>query len=319
MIPAFDQQVPADGYAWWYIDAISSDRRHGLTLIAFIGSVFSPYYAWARGRGQGNPFAHCAINVALYGPGGRWCMTERGSAALSRESARLAIGPSALHWDGQVLRIDLREWGVPLPRPIRGRILVHPAVGNGDTLTLDPDGRHRWTPVFPEARVEVQLDRPSLSWSGSGYLDHNAGVEPLERCFESWYWSRATTRRGPVVTYDTLRSDGQHSSLALHFDRSGNTHRLATPLPVDLPRSRWGIARPTRSDNGQARIESVWEDTPFYARSVVATQLGGEAVSAVHESLSLSRFSAWWVQLMLPFRMPRRKRWRGGGQEPASQ
>ncbi len=37
---------------WWYVDALSDDGRHGLTLIAFIGSVFSPYYAWARRRAR---------------------------------------------------------------------------------------------------------------------------------------------------------------------------------------------------------------------------------------------------------------------------
>ena len=31
---------------------MSDDGQHGITLIAFVGSVFSPYYAWARGRGQ---------------------------------------------------------------------------------------------------------------------------------------------------------------------------------------------------------------------------------------------------------------------------
>ena len=44
----FDTPVPDGGYAWWYLDALSDDGRHGLTVIAFIGSVFSPYYAWAR-------------------------------------------------------------------------------------------------------------------------------------------------------------------------------------------------------------------------------------------------------------------------------
>ncbi|MCK7475445.1 MAG: hypothetical protein MZV49_22675 [Rhodopseudomonas palustris] len=29
---------------WWYIDAISDDGTEGLTIITFVGSVFSPYY-----------------------------------------------------------------------------------------------------------------------------------------------------------------------------------------------------------------------------------------------------------------------------------
>ncbi|NBO88372.1 MAG: carotenoid 1,2-hydratase, partial [Betaproteobacteria bacterium] len=34
--------VPSGGYLWWYVDAMSDDGQFGLTLIAFVGSVFSP-------------------------------------------------------------------------------------------------------------------------------------------------------------------------------------------------------------------------------------------------------------------------------------
>jgi carotenoid 1,2-hydratase len=47
------------------------------------------------------------------------------------------------------------------------------------------------------------------------------------------------------------------------------------------------------------------EDSPFYTRSVLSTHLLGEPATAMHESLSLDRFSTAWVQLMVPFRMPR--------------
>lgn len=305
-IPPFDQAVEPDGYAWWYVDAISSDGRYGLTVIAFIGSVFSPYYFWSRARGPADPLAHCAINVALYGPGGRWCMTERGLGNVERDRDALQIGPSALRVAGDALDIELSEWTAPLPRRVRGRIRVRPTVCNGRAIELDPDGRHRWTPVWPEARVEVELDHPRLRWSGAGYLDHNTGREPLERCFDSWYWLRAETGQGPVVLYDTRLRNHERRSLALHFDHDGTRHDLPPSTPVELPRSRWRVDRPTRSENGEARIEAVWEDTPFYTRSLVNARLLGENVTAVHESLDLRRFSNYWVQQMLPFRMPRR-------------
>ena len=47
--------VDANGYAWWYVDALSEDGREGLTIIAFIGSVFSPYYAWTGRRDPARP------------------------------------------------------------------------------------------------------------------------------------------------------------------------------------------------------------------------------------------------------------------------
>ena len=117
--PRFDRTVAAGGYAWWYVDALSDDGAHGLTIIAFIGSVFSPYYALARAAaGAADPLNHCALNVALYGERGkRWAMTERGRAARAARRARVcSIGPSALRWDGdRARRSTSTRVAVPLP------------------------------------------------------------------------------------------------------------------------------------------------------------------------------------------------------------
>ncbi len=40
--PDFGQAVAPGGYAWWYVDALSEDGTKALTIIAFVGSVFSP-------------------------------------------------------------------------------------------------------------------------------------------------------------------------------------------------------------------------------------------------------------------------------------
>ena len=54
------------------------------------------------------------------------------------------------------------------------------------------------------------------------------------------------------------------------------------------------------------RVVQRLEDAPFYARSVIASRgYAGQEVTAVHESLSLDRFVAPWVQAMLPFKAPR--------------
>jgi len=49
----------------------------------------------------------------------------------------------------------------------------------------------------------------------------------------------------------------------------------------------------------------TYEDTPFYARSLLATEHDGLPATAMHESLDLDRFASRWVQCLLPFRMPR--------------
>jgi carotenoid 1,2-hydratase len=156
--------VARNGYAWWYLDALSDDGRHGLTIIAFLGSVFSPWYAWARRRpGGADPMEHCAINVALYGERGRWAMTERPAAAVERGPDHLRIGPSALHWDGDSLLVSVKEVAAPVPKRLRGEIRLRPAAAiNGRGFILDPAGRHRWQPIAPAARVEVAMEQPAL-------------------------------------------------------------------------------------------------------------------------------------------------------------
>jgi carotenoid 1,2-hydratase len=65
------------------------------------------------------------------------------------------------------------------------------------------------------------------------------------------------------------------------------------------------VERLTRAE-GVPRIVRTLENAPFYARSHIATRIEGVETEAIHESLDLRRFSANWVRMLLPFRMPRR-------------
>lgn len=268
--------------------------------------MFSPYYAWARRGGNAEPLDHCALNVALYGPGSRWTMTERGRRSVHAERDALAIGPSSLRWDGAGLTIAIDEIAVPLPVRVRGRVRVMPSAPSGLALALDGRGRHRWWPLAPCARVEVALDRPRLRWSGGGYLDANAGDEPLEAAFSRWTWSRAALREGAAVLYDVALRDRAEAAapIALRFDGRGSVQAFAPPPMAALPPTLWRMRREARSENAVG-VERTLEDAPFYARSQLTAELLGERVTAMHESLSLDRFRSPWVQAMLPFRMPR--------------
>ena len=316
MMPPFDTPVPPGGYRWWYIDGLSDDGRHGITLIAFVGSVFSPYYAWARRRpgAAPDPVAHCALNAVLYATGGSaapagWAMTERSAAAVRRSAAHFQIGPSALEWDGTRLCVQVDEVTVPWLRRMRGQVTLQADAWLDRPYPLDTGGLHQWQPVAPLARIEVEFHQPGLRWSGNAYLDANFGARPLEQDFEGWHWSRAALAQGrSAILYDVTAADGGRMALALQMDRSGRVQEFAPPQVVDLPSTRWGIARSTRADAGAVpRVAQTLEDGPFYARSVLGTHLLGERATAVHESLSMRRFSAPWVQALLPFRMPRRR------------
>lgn len=307
--PDFGRPVTDDGYVWWYVDAVSDDGRHSLTLILFIGSVFSPYYALDRRRGRGDPEQHCAVNAILYGANGkRWTMTERGKRHLERDRDRLRIGPSAARWQGDALIVDIDEWTVPLPRRSRGRIRVLPGAITEHACLIAGDHGHCWWPIAPCARIEVDFQSPALSWRGNAYLDSNSGDRPLEQDFQRWTWSRSSDRKGTRVDYDVSLRDGSQRRHAVSFDRlQGTAIQSPPPRMHPLATTGWRVERQVACDpEASPRVIETLEDTPFYARSLVETTLSGQKRQAFHESLSLTRFAHPLVQILLPFRMPRR-------------
>ena len=311
--PVFDQVVSNNGYAWWYIDGVSDDGRHAVTVIAFIGNVFSPYYHHARryAGADGAPAAnYCAVNVALYGPTKRWSMTEHGRADLAVTPDRYTLAATALTWDGDKLVIDVDCQGAPVPRRIRGRSTGEPSAMTPAPLALDHGGFHHWHPVAPDSRVSLELSEPGLSWRGRGYLDHNRGTRALERDFIDWEWSRVTTGATSAIHYDTREVGGHRRHYALRVDREGQVTYVDAadwqPLP---PTPIWRMPRHARSEHSASTaIRQTLEDTPFYSRSAIVTQIDGQRSHGVHESLSLTRFENPLVRYLLRCKMPRESR-----------
>jgi carotenoid 1,2-hydratase len=265
--------------------------------------VFSPYYAWARRGGPEDPLRHCALNVALYGREKRWTMTERGASAVQRGPGYLAIGPSGLTWDGNALTVQIEEIGMPIPRRVRGTVRLYPSAVETRIQTLDSAGRHRWRPIGPCSRVEVRLEQPGIAWSGPAYFDTNWGDRPLEDDFVLWDWGRAPLPDGTAVLYDLERRDGP-MTVALRYKASGGVEDFVPPPSVELPKTGWRVRR--RIGLGAPSVVETLEDTPFYARSILAGEILGQHATMVHESLDMKRFTMPVVQAMLTCRMPRR-------------
>jgi carotenoid 1,2-hydratase len=304
----FDQPVVPGGYAWWYIDALSEDGTVGLTVIAFVGSVFSPYYARAIRRGAAEPENHVAINAVVYGPRAkRWAMTERGADALHRSASHVCVGPSSLRWCGDDLVVEIDEWSVPVPLRLKGTIRVRPRMLAREEYALDAAGRHRWRPIAPVADVECRFSSPGIAFRGHGYVDTNSGSEPLAAAFRSWTWSRGIERDRTLIAYDVEPRHGHRPGLGLACHADGRIEPVEPPPSTALPAGPiWRVARSMRSDAGNpAESVRTFEDTPFYTRSLVDASWQGRRHPAMVESVDLDRFVSPWVQMLLPFRMPR--------------
>jgi carotenoid 1,2-hydratase len=256
-----------------------------------------------------DPDNYCALNIALYGEGGsRWAMTERGRRHIHRDARSFTLGPSRVRWDGQALEVDFDERCAPIPRRVRGKVRVHPQGLCRFVAPLDAAGRHRWGPIGPCSRIEVELAEPALKWSGHAYLDSNEGDEPVDLAFADWDWSRATMASGDTtVIYDVRPLHGDGRVIAQRFHPDGSHEPFEPPPRHRLPTSAWRIARHVRAQaEPPPRLVHTLEDTPFYVRSQIASRLLGEDVTSIHETLDVPRVASLPVRLMLPWRMPRR-------------
>ncbi|MTI44837.1 carotenoid 1,2-hydratase [Roseibium hamelinense] len=286
-----------------------------MSVIAFVGSVFSPYYAWS---GRKSPENHVCINVALYAPSGnRWAMTERGREALSRNAESFRVGPSSLTWQDGALVLNLDERAVPrppkewYPERLRCRIQLIPKAVTRRQFCIDAQGDHNWWPIAPLADISVEFEGARESWTGHGYLDSNWGLEPLEYGFEYWDWARGVLPDGrAVLIYDVNRKDKTRHCLSLTASEDGAISEHDKPAKSSLPHGFWRMKRSGHHDEGAAaEVLSTLEDSPFYMRSKLKTQLLGQPVELIHESLSGDRYASPLVKLMLPWRMPRRSGW----------
>jgi len=269
--------------------------------------VFSPWYRWS---GRREPQNHCCINVATYGPGARFTMTDRGRAALRQSRDTLEVGPSRMHWTGSQLVIEIDEVSSPpLISRVRGTITLTPSGLSDRELMLTPDGAHIWRPFAPTAHIDVDLTQ-GHRWQGHGYFDSNFGTAALESDFDYWTWGRFPHKGGATCFYDATRADGSTLAAAVHFTADGTTTLVDAPPLTRLPRTLWQLRRETRADAGHTpRQVMAMLDAPFYSRSIVETRIDGDLTQGVHEALDLTRFARPWLKPMLAVRVPRRAGW----------
>jgi carotenoid 1,2-hydratase len=301
--------VPPSGYAWWYIDGLNDDHSLGITIIGFVGSVFSPNYFFARKSvGQPDPLDFSAFNIAVYGgTKSRWAFTEEPRSRVERSSDFLQIGNNRMiaASEGEML-IEIDEHSPKFHRRIRGTVRLKYNSFSRTGFYLDRNRRHAWHPIVPVATIEVNLVSPEIRFIGSGYLDMNFGEVPLETDFSQWCWSRHALPDKTFMFYDGTYQDGAPFSIAAFIDGEGILRETeALPNSVALPDTRlWKCPRRIRSE-GTPRVFATLENSPFYARTAVETTIEGRQCMAMHESLRLDRFVTPWVQRMLPFRLRR--------------
>jgi carotenoid 1,2-hydratase len=232
-------------------------------------------------------------------------MTERSALSVQQGEDYFVVGPSQLSWQNNKLVVQINERSIPWLTRVIGQVVVHTENLCTEVFALDDRARHLWGPIAPAARVEVKMFQPDLSWEGHAYLDSNEGVEPIDEGFKTWDWARGNLATGEsAVVYDVRPKRGPDRLISVRFDEHLQAQPMQCGTRQALPASGWRIDRQVQSQE-PAKLISTFEDTPFYARSVVQTQWQGETVTAMHETLDTGRLVSPVVQRLLPFKMPR--------------
>ena len=250
----FDAPVPPGGYAWWYIDGLSTDGEQGITLIAFVGSVFSPYYAWARApRARRSDQPLCPQRGPLRSRAGAVGHDgTRPARASPAKPARFSIGPSALAWDGTTLTLRIDERTAPVPSRIRGTVRVRPEALTARSFALDGAGA-----ASLAARRTLFHDRGRPAGAG----------RPLERPGLFRHQTPATRRSRPPSGIGTGRGRGCRAAPPSSTTSSAARARpcrwpcmstgpapstnLPCPPAARLPRTLWRLPRTDARRSGQ--------------------------------------------------------------------
>lgn len=190
-------------YEWWYTD-VKFDGGGSLVVVFYTGPMtamqkgFRPQVSLSYTGPDGREFADsmtfpvrdCSFEDE------RCCVEMKGSFIRAQGQDIL------IHYESPKVRADLNIRRKMAPwRPHTGRIV------------FDEKHYFAWMPHMPEgeAQVSLELQGETLSFTGTGYHDHNWGDKPMFFLMHHWYWGRA--KIGPyqvISSYITARREYGH-------------------------------------------------------------------------------------------------------------
>lgn len=278
-------------YEWWYFDAISVDNQYSLVIIFYEGNPFSRRYIDAMEQEENNRAdGYPAISISVYKDGepifysfeevtpgdaefssdipfGRvkGNSFKQVSAEKGRLIYRLELDQTLPNGDRMVgnLKFESTDEG---PFSDRGKI---DAPGN--------DSLHLWNLVQASAKVKGQLSieglhDESIDFVGTGYHDHNTGMEPMQESFREWYWGRFHFN-GNTLVYYLMNEEQRMENRAWIIDSSNSVTELLGECELsDIGLNIFGLksARKIEMDTGDNSFliqqELTWDDGPFYQR-----------------------------------------------------
>ena len=213
-------------------------------------------------------------------------MTERGRRALqARHGHTWTIGPSALAWDGTALTIGIDE----ITRAVPVAHARHGARHPGGAHRPAPSGWTRAAAIAggrsrPARGSRSSSTSPACAGAATAISTATPATSRWKTAFTTGTGRAPAPRDGSRHALRRARRDGGHAVAGIGAAiRTGSVEQFEPPPRRHLPTTRWlarGARAPGRMRARPRRWPQTLEDAPFYARSVLATHLLGEPVTA---------------------------------------
>ncbi len=144
-----------------------------------------------------------------------------------------------------------------------------------------PQEGHVWNLAAPRMDMQCRINmlyngliRKELKFDGTGYHDHNLGLEPMKYAFRDWYWGRVHFQHATLVYYVMNRKGGERDCRAWLL--SPDNRRLLHTLELTSLRKRrpngfmlWSARRLTFADQElkiTVQHRKAIDSGPFYCR-----------------------------------------------------
>ncbi|MGF1669063.1 MAG: hypothetical protein ACFCU6_01340 [Balneolaceae bacterium] len=196
-------------YEWWYFDAISNDNSLSFAIIFYEGNPFSGNYIKGQ-KSDHSEFSNRAeyypalsISIYQYGKPVYYGFVEhkREDAHFESESIKGKVGDSS--FSGTVSGSEL-IYNIELNQKLPGGDFIRASLkfSSENNFPIFPEqniqnreSTHVWNMVQPRAGVtgKIEIDvkeKKEFIFDGTGYHDHNLGMEPMKNSFKNWYWGR---------------------------------------------------------------------------------------------------------------------------------
>ncbi|WP_421774814.1 hypothetical protein [Gracilimonas sp.] len=274
------------GYEWWYFDGLSEDGRQGFVIIFYQTNPFSTQYIRDLEGDEPKNISYPAISVSVYKNGETvyYSFLEYGKDDFEwgEDNKKLSVKNDSFSYN-----LDRKENGfkitlnqkLPSGHKVEGTISGKGAVANKSLIRSSSEDRHSWNLLFPQVSVETKLNmvgkngEEELSFSGSGYHDHNTGQEPMKESFRDWYWGRYHFKDFTLVYYLMQKQNNEQFEAWLIDRENQQVLEKFTDAEISYFSRNWfGLksARKIELKSGQVTVNiqcrNKIDDGPFYQR-----------------------------------------------------